>query len=483
VIVYLPDIYPDELLYSVFARWYSHSGYVAYKHALKEIYLSKSVRPDPEFINKLKPEVCQILECVMPMEKLIERHTMFPYYGRFCDKEKRQRAFKSLLNMDGNHKQILPIPIMKKETERFLRFCPICAKLDRDTYGETYFHRSHQMVGVNICPLHKCELRSSTIAIVDNRLSRLEVAEILIPNDAPIIMSNSPIECQIAEYIYQVFQQKVDFSSEVTIGQFLKSKLEGTKYLSARGERRYVSLLHRDLSVYYQELPQNTIPEVWLLQKIFNDQKINVVSICQLCMFLGVQVDELNCLKLPPKTQTELFEEKAVEMRKSGMQFNKIAQELGVCTSTIQLIGKHQPRKAKVYTVKTHEKCDWEQRDQDLLPEVQRIIREFYNQEGRPKKLTKLFVAEELNYINMKWRKFPLCLAEYQKWEETMEQFWAREVEWAVDDIMKAGARLNYNQIFHRVYVKRTKLISCLPYLEKRLDENMMERIRNIIEQ
>lgn len=482
MITYVPSIYPDELLYSVFARMQAHSGYLTYSHALDEIYVSKHVRPDPEFINKLKPEVCQILERVMPMEEIIKRHTMFPYYGRFCNKEKRQRAFKSLLDMDGNHKQILPIPIMKKETERFLRFCPICAKLDRDTYGEAYFHRSHQMVGVNICPFHKCELRSSTVAIVDNRLSRLEVAEFVIPNNAPILISNSPIECQLAEYIYQLFQQNVDFDSEVTIGQFLKSKIEGTKYLSVRGERRYVSLLYKDLCKYYQELPQHTVPEVWLLQKIFNDQKINVVSICQLCMFLGVPVDELTCLKLPPKTQTELFEEKAVEMRKGGMRFNQIAQELGVCTSTIQLIGKHQPRKAKVYTVKTHEKRNWEQMDHSLLPEVKRIVEEFYKREGRPSKLTKVFVSEALNYPNMKWRRFPLCLAEYHKHEETMEQFWAREVDWAINVILHEGERLNYTQIFKRVHIKRENLRLCLPCLEKRLDENMMERIRTIIE-
>lgn len=483
MIVYLPDIYPDELLYSVFARWYSHSGHVAYLHALNEIFVSKSTRPDPEFLNKLRPEMYQLLEKQMPIETIIEKHTMFPYYGRFCDLDKRKRAFKSLVDMDANHKKILPIPIMKKEDERFLRYCPICARLDRDAYGEAYFHRSHQMTGVNICPIHKCQLLSSAVAIVGNRAYRLEAAELAIPYTSPVGMSNNSMECQLVEYIYRVFQKDVDFESNVKIGEFLKSRLEGTKYLSARGERRYMTLLRNDLVSYYSRLSQTDNLEIEMLQKMFVSKKIDMVSICQLSMFLEVSIDELTCLKLPPKTQTELFEERAREMRKNGMLFNQIAQELGVCTSTIQLIGKHKPRKAKVYTVNTHEKRDWEQMDRDLLPEVQHIIREFYNQEGRPKKLTKLFVAEKLNYINLKWRKFPLCLTEYKKWEESMEQFWAREVEWAVNDILKTGARLNYNQIFHRVHVKRVKLISCLPYLEERLDENMMERIRNIIEQ
>lgn len=482
MIVYLPEIRPDELLYSVFARWYSHSGYVAYKHALEEIYVSKSVRPDPEFINLLRPEVCQILERVMPIKELIERHTMFPYYGRFCDKDKRKRAFKSLLDMDANHKKILPIPIMKKEDEQFLRYCPICTQIDREIYGEAYYHRSHQMTGVNICPIHKCQLLCSAVAIVGNRTYRLESAELVIPYNSTVTMSNNLIECRLAEYVYQLFQQEVDFASEVTIGQFLKSKLEGTKYLSARGERRYVSLLHSDLCKYYQSIPPNDIPEIWLLQKMFNDQKIDVVSICQLCMFLEVPIEELVCLKLPQKTQTELFEEKAIEMRKKGMRFNQIAKELGVCTSTIQLIGKHKPRKAKVYTMKTQEKRNWEKMDESLLPKVKRIIGEFYKREGRPSKLTKVFVAEALNYTNMKWKRFPLCHAEFRKWEETMEQFWAREVEWAVNDILKSGARLNYTQIFKRVHIHRANLILCLPYLQERLDDKMMEHIRQILE-
>ena len=51
MIAYFPTAYPDELLYSKLARYYTKSGYMAYAYAAEELYVSKIVRPDMEFVN------------------------------------------------------------------------------------------------------------------------------------------------------------------------------------------------------------------------------------------------------------------------------------------------------------------------------------------------------------------------------------------------------------------------------------------------
>ena len=56
MIAYLPTIYPDELVYSWFCRYYVHSGCFTHKMALQELYCSRSDNPSKEFIGNLKPE-------------------------------------------------------------------------------------------------------------------------------------------------------------------------------------------------------------------------------------------------------------------------------------------------------------------------------------------------------------------------------------------------------------------------------------------
>ncbi len=56
MIAYFPSPYPDELLYSQLARYYTKSGYMAYTYAAEELYVSKIVRPDMEFVNVFTPD-------------------------------------------------------------------------------------------------------------------------------------------------------------------------------------------------------------------------------------------------------------------------------------------------------------------------------------------------------------------------------------------------------------------------------------------
>ena len=83
MIAYFPTAYDDELLYSQLARFYTASGYMAYTYAAEELFLSKTVRPDMEFVNTYTPDALEAITRHMSMEQVVQKHTMFPYYGRF----------------------------------------------------------------------------------------------------------------------------------------------------------------------------------------------------------------------------------------------------------------------------------------------------------------------------------------------------------------------------------------------------------------
>ena len=99
MISYFPELYPDELVYSLLSRFYVQSGYLSYIYAAEDIYNSKTVRPDPEFLNPLQDEVKNHIVKKISMKELVEYHTMYPYYGRFLGKYRRQKVFNLNLSL------------------------------------------------------------------------------------------------------------------------------------------------------------------------------------------------------------------------------------------------------------------------------------------------------------------------------------------------------------------------------------------------
>ena len=134
MITYFPKPYEDELAYSLFARFYMKSGYTTLRDVMDVLYVNKWYRADTLFFNKLKLEVVDIITQNISMKEFVERHTMFPYYARFIKKERREKAVQSMINMDGNYHNLLPIPNCIHG--RYLRYCPDCVKYDRENHGE-----------------------------------------------------------------------------------------------------------------------------------------------------------------------------------------------------------------------------------------------------------------------------------------------------------------------------------------------------------
>lgn len=124
MITYFPESYTDELAYSLLARFYMKSGYTTLRDVMDELYINKWYRADTLFFNKLKPEVVKIITHDKTMQEFVEKHTMFPYYARFIKKERREKAIRSMVNMDGNFHNLLPIP--NGVQEKYLRYCPAC---------------------------------------------------------------------------------------------------------------------------------------------------------------------------------------------------------------------------------------------------------------------------------------------------------------------------------------------------------------------
>lgn len=480
---YFPNFYEDELIYSLLARYNAHSGMLCYRNVAENLFVDKKQKPDIEFINELREEVLEVLEREMPIRDLIIKHTMFPQYARFIDKERRDRAIKSLCNMNNDFRNDLVMCKNKKGVQRKLRYCPICSEHDRKEKGETYWRRSHQLRGVDICPIHKCRLVSSGVVIDLQSTPCLKTAEMEIPEIYEVIMSESSIEILLSEYIYKVFQLEDGYENDVSIGKFLHSRLTGTKYVSVRGENRNIALLYQDLEVFYKEVPIEGFTKLSQLQCLFVGSRFNMDDICRVALLLEIPPEELVYRELPEESAKERFDKMVLEMRKSGIGYNKIAKQLGVSSLTVRCACNQQPRKEKHYKIRCGKKVkDWNKIDREYLQDIRIIIENLNKDElSRPKKITKSMISKMLGCPNQKWNYLPLCEKEVLKYSETQEEYWAREIFWAFQKLKSENAPINWTRINKLINIRNQNLKACLPELEKLMRKEELGFLNNVL--
>ena len=427
MIGFMPEIYPDELLYSRFARYYERSGYMAYIFAAEDLFQNKNERPDVEFINRLTQDAQSVIHKKMSADEVIMNHTIFPYYGRFLSRERRTEAYFALLNTDGNYRNLLPIP--KAKRQRFLRYCPICVNRDRDKYGETYWHRIHQMQSVDICPIHFCVLQNTDIAIVSTTSPRFSAADNVIKNLEQIEVVEDDKERKLAQYILNVFKSNIDFDNDTKIGDYLSYRLKGTKYMT--GALRNMQELTNDFNDFY-----GTETELWRIQKILTNVNVKIKDICMLAMFLEITHEELN--------------------------------NPHIGESIIKLNRK------KVYTnAKPGTKArDWNSVDNVDLPKVQKAIETLKCTEP-PKRVTGYAIERMLKLPSKQIQNLPKCRAEVLKHSETQMQFWTRKIEWAVKKLVAENQPINLKHIRTLTNMRKENIISVIPYLEDEIKEKV----------
>jgi Tn7-like transposition protein D/TniQ len=158
------DPNPDELLYSAWARYGDRVRYPYKTKVVQELFGSIKTRPSIDlpcyikyFLDKLPPGHG------FTADFFIDHHTLLPFYGAFFSSE-RLKSIKEQMNSSnpaGLHYSCgisRGIPISS-----WLRYCPGCVEEDRARFGECYWHRLHQVPGVELCPIHSFLLEQSLL--------------------------------------------------------------------------------------------------------------------------------------------------------------------------------------------------------------------------------------------------------------------------------------------------------------------------------
>lgn len=167
MISFFPKPYPDEILYSIIARYHIRSGNLSPKITLEELFNSRNTAATVDLPSNLTSLIQNIqLISNYQVEDFIYKYTLYPFYSAFLPPARANKVMESMKALSGGDIHTRAGIMASSITmPRYFRFCPKCFEEDLQNYGEPYWHRLHQTPGVLACPMHGYLLQDSTVIL------------------------------------------------------------------------------------------------------------------------------------------------------------------------------------------------------------------------------------------------------------------------------------------------------------------------------
>ena len=162
--VYLPTPYPDELLYSVLARFFVRVG-VGSQHLTARLLFGNFDHVDCHMPPLLGPFATHAWPgSGFQPERVLWEQTLFPFIASALEPSLRSEYGRSVLSDAGQRKARCSLAALMPLSERkaTIHFCPACREEDMDRLGETYWRRTHQLPVVADCAKHGVGLAPSS---------------------------------------------------------------------------------------------------------------------------------------------------------------------------------------------------------------------------------------------------------------------------------------------------------------------------------
>lgn len=444
MIAYLPEIYPDELAYSWFCRYYVHTGCLTHKTALDDILYKRHNNPSKEFLGHLSPEMSAAIQRMYPIETLILEHTMFPQYARFIPLEQKKAALYHIGHdfCDVHHLfAVLP----REESDFHLKYCPLCADEDREQHGETYWHRTHQIRNMRICPKHRCRLESSAVVAKSEQTFTLCPAESYVTAQTPNIETD-PLQIAYTQYIADAFHAPLDFDTDTPISAVLYHAMQNTQYLKSTGKTRHTKQLAEDMNAYYTRLNLGGAASMYQIQRVLLGERFDFSVVCQIAFYLGIGVKALTS---PTLTQEQIEQEQ------------------------------------NTHYMKDRTPIDWAVYDTETAPILEQIAKAIYDgtasETGRPERVSEKAIYREMEFPGHRLENLPKCRAIFDKYTETYEENWARRIVWGYAKLKAENTPFYWSDIRKLTGVKKENMEKVIPFIRNHTDKKTAEAIVEMI--
>jgi Tn7-like transposition protein D/TniQ len=216
MIGFFPDPYPDELFYSICARYSRRAGYQSQTYTTNDLFGARIL------VAIALPSNLNHLISVLPpghrytVDQLIDEQTLLPFYAPFMPPERVVKVRESMAeDRGGKRTHSLAGAISRGHSRRgTFRYCPVCVAEDRQRYGEAYWHRIHQAPRVVVCPHHAVWLEPTDVYLnYRDRRKSISTAEEAVQKVPARLLSVDDIDHQMRLWIAREVQWLLDHPS------------------------------------------------------------------------------------------------------------------------------------------------------------------------------------------------------------------------------------------------------------------------------
>lgn len=150
---YVAEPFPDELIGSVLIRTARHRG-LGIKDFTALLGYTKQQSKLPLFLTQYLSSIANATKAT-PLE-LLHFNTPFRYITAFMSPQETDRFAANII--DGSQGSLASLVQSVTIGGRRPRFCPVCIKEDLATFGDSYWHRKHNLPFVDSCHRHNTAL-------------------------------------------------------------------------------------------------------------------------------------------------------------------------------------------------------------------------------------------------------------------------------------------------------------------------------------
>ncbi|MFB5088377.1 TnsD family Tn7-like transposition protein [Psychrobacillus sp. PGGUH221] len=477
MINFLPTVYEDELLYSVFARYKRMCGMLSNEALINDLFGSHIIQRSiffPQHINAFVSNLTPLSK--FTAKEIIMKNTMLPFFSAFLSEEKTKRVYTNMVDGCGRGiETIIGFGGSKVNIQTYLRYCPICFQEDMVKKGESYWRRVHQIVGVMYCRKHRVRLKDSSVLSTANALNFICADEdvcnenVLTDNFSTKVKELNIQYIKASEQLLWGNYQRKDLQFII---RFYIDKLRDRGFASKQGSLYINEVQKRFLQYYpteYLKIMQSTVDPLketnWLRLFVRNNNK-NRSPLRHLLylQFLGVSVDKFFCedrvegkkttdIKHLPLFEIEEMREKWLILLKENPEANRSQLKTkgkGLHTWIFrhdrEWYEKVTPR-VKTSMRKTND-SEWEERDKECLKLAKQAVERIMNEQGKPIRVTPLSirrtVGERSWFNNERLKETHQFMREAK---EEINEFRIRKIKWAIDELNKCNERITAYKI------------------------------------
>lgn len=429
MISFFPNPYPDEILYSVLARYHLRSANTSFKWTLEDLYSSSSVISTIDLPSHIEALCSNIgTEEIYNSKKFIYENTLYSMYAPFLLQSRAEHVYNLMRSDSGRgiHAEV-GLSAGGILSKNHLCFCPKCMKDDISAFGEPYWHRTHQVPGVFICIRHHEPLLKYIVLLNQQEYTAcpLSISEMQCQELIPSIKDLSVKTKEILKCIADDFEFLLQLShcpNLYAIKQNILLRLKELGYVTTSNEIRQRKL-HEQFQLFYGNELLNVLESSvdsefsWLAFATRKERRtIHPVRHLLLYRFLYGSLVEFLDEYVKPNHESSIWNEK--------IQAHSIAPSI--------------KNKKRVKKVRSH-RINWELRDLELSVMVEETCKLLLgNKESKPIRITLSTVAKQigkLSLLQQKKNKLPVTFAVFKQYEETLEQYQIRRVRWVLEQL------------------------------------------------